>query len=287
MKGLLLLILVTLGHLAAAQTRSDLNCVFKEPIMFGASVSAGYGGIPDGIAGRLSRGLYHGNNLNPIAEMQRIYHPGPSTNLSEMVGGMPDSGNGVHQLKRLLRTPAGRQKFANCSVLGGIDAFYWPSVEAPCKDTLADVDYLISLAAREKKPLILGNLPIENPAQISPILVAAGWKPPPANCVAQLNAKMKKECKSENQCYLVNINSMVKKLNSPSGVVYGRQRLFSRDVRFDGIHLTPIGRQYIMSLIAAQLKANPAQCSSPANPVVARSTAPKAQPNEMAAVIGR
>lgn len=195
----------------------EIACAFLNPIYFGASISAGYGGIPDGIAARLASlagGGFHGSNYNPIMQLQVSYlKTNQSIDLSEMTGRTYNAGDGAKQMQKFLSTKRGQSQFQNASMIGSVDGFYWAAAEKNCAKTVKQIDQLTDLAKKEGRVLVLGNVPIEDPNTVDFILRKAGWTPPRKECVAKFNAELKVKCKAEDQCYLLDLKKMVSDLN--------------------------------------------------------------------------
>lgn len=255
---------------ASAKELPGYACAFLDPVFFGASISAGYGGIGDGIAATVSTtgSNYHGKNLNPVEELEHSYFgAGEPTNLS---------GNGqagAPQLRSYLGTLQGRKSVENSSMLASLDAFYWPAIRGQCKQAAEDAKNLATYAEQLKKPLILATVPLDDSRFVDPIIQIAGWSPPRKKCVDQINKSLKENCKLANQCYLIDLNKTVAGLNK-KGIFFEGKLSHTYDFRFDGIHLAPAGKRYLMKLITDKLAENPPACSEdPAQTEMAASRA--------------
>ena len=260
------LALLIFAHQAFAASPPPYACALVEPIFFGASVTANYNGIPDGAAGRIARAHdqnYIGSNLNPVAQMQKeLFGEMNPTNLSEMVGGGKYAGNGEAELSGFIQSAEGKKKFATATSLVSLDAFYWPSaMKKNCDEVVASAETLIQLAKKNRKPLVLANLPVEDPNRVSILLKKAGWIAPPKACVAKVNAKIASSCSPADQCYTLDLFTIVKDLNAKGAVIKGK-KYRPEDIRFDGVHMSETGRGYLMDLIAKKFLANPPACST-------------------------
>lgn len=264
----ILTFLITVVSAAASGTSAPppYACAFLNITQFGSSITAGYGGTHDGAVAKLKANLrepslHFGTRSNPIEHTQKeLFGALETENLAEMVGDLRFRSNGPRQLKAYLASPRGYAKFADSSMVASIDAFYWASAEGNCDETVAAVTEITSTVASQGKALVLATVPLENPEFVHPILKASGWKRPRPSCIARVNAKLRETCKAESQCYLIDLNGLVGQLNTRGIVLEGR-RVYSQDIRFDGVHLTELGKRHVAEMITGQMSKNPPKCA--------------------------
>ena len=264
-KHFLILILLGASAAHADDTTAAYACAFKNPVLFGASNTAGYASIWDGLKGR--KAGQHGENyrassLYPMEETQQnLFGEVHSTNIAEVAAGAsPHNGFGSEQLAAYRATIAGQERVDHASAVMSLDAFYWQTAEGKCNDALNSADSIISEMKAKHKPLVLATVPDEDPRLVSTVLKLAGWVKPDPACVTQLNAKLKAQCHSQDQCYLLDLHDMVAKLNGP-GVWFENHLNRSANIRFDGIHLSERGKRFISQLIGQKMKERPPDCA--------------------------
>lgn len=260
---------------------AELACVFKNPLVFGASVSAGYSETSDGVIARIEAAkgaAYRPQWDTPVSLMQKKYFGRRSeTNIAEVVADvMPHRGSGYAQLRELMSDKKSETKIDEASVLVSFDSFFWQASRGgqQCEYALNDIDSIIRLAQQKKKPLILGNVPNEDPQRVSGMIklaANAGWaKPhtwarPKEECLTKINSKLKDSCLKANNCHLLDLHTMVKNLNG-DGIWFEQQQNRIPNFRFDGLHLKPAGKRYVAHLMAESLTSKLPPCAvRPAN----------------------
>lgn len=245
-------------------------CAFTKPVVFGASISAGFEEIGDGARGALASVTgfkYYGKNTDPTTGLARRFHGNPSVlNISEIVNTMPNNAYGYEQIKDYLGKNKGNperlSRLTEASLLSTIDGFYWPAGDGNCLAAVRGAADIIQFAKRHNQALILATVPEEDPSKVNIILRNGGWYPPVEECVEMINSFMKRSCHAEDQCYLIDIHDVVKRLNS-TGIEFEGQIATANNnaFRFDGVHLTRMGVRYIMSLIEKAMIEHPPFCA--------------------------
>lgn len=228
---------------ALKEKKKALACMLTRPFVFGASISAGYSGFSDGIAGMMTGGSYHGTNSDPTTLLAKsVVKNAEVTNIAEIINTLPGNATGFIQIKRAMKDPDLREKIKKTTLLSSIDGFYWPMVFGWCDDAEKGARYLIDLAAKLGKPIVLGTVPKEDPNKVDPSF-RAFWSPPQPACSRRLNKYLKDNCHLEKGCYLVDMERYVAQLNS-TGIMYHGKRVYYNDIRADGVHLSKLGLQW-------------------------------------------
>lgn len=261
---LILIFILLFTCIARAESKRIYSCVFEKPFIFGASISAGFGGVQDGMRGTVAAKMgltYRGSNADPVTKLALKYFPEPFiTNVSEMVNSMPNQGYGHRQFARYLieaqRDHTKMKVLKESTLLASVDGFYWPAGDKMCNEAIRGLQYIIRFARQNNKPLLLATVPEEEEDKVDILLRNVGWYPPEKNCLEEINNFVKTSCHTTDQCYYVDMHAVVKELNS-TGISFEDQLRNISSLRFDGVHLSPRGVRYIMSLIEQTMQANP------------------------------
>lgn len=290
MRTLLALLLCVLAVPAVARplTAAEKACLFREPVVIGASISAETGrqvpgfdllvnaiALHKGTPGGARFGLSPSKLLiaNYAAKGFDFKYADYSEKLTQ-----PDT-HGSNQIIALL-TGERRDVFQSASVILGIDAFYWDAISSNCGyDSHQGVEpwirYLIEAASEQGVRLILGNVPHEDPSKVPLDGYGLGdsvlWQKPNSACTASINRTLEKHCRTDRGCYLVDVDQFVQKINrgeklrgfnvEMSEVEYG---LF--DLRPDGVHLSPSGSAVIYQSMVDALESIPPSCPMNSGP---------------------
>lgn len=163
------------------------------------------------------------------------------------------------------------EQFEKASVIVGVDAFYWDAIDDTCSQFEGTerapenrIRQLVMNAKATGKILILGNVPIENPANVRIDSARTGvdglWYPPQPSCVHHINAALENYCKVKHNCYLFDMKSMVDDINCGKAqpLWNGRQYKYF-DLRPDGVHLSDAGSDFVAEQLYELLAANPPQ----------------------------
>lgn len=242
--------------------RSEFKCVFERPAIFGASISAGYGGAWDGLQGRRAApSLYFGSNPGPATRFAQLFNSNAAAlNISEISSSAyPHGGYGYPQIKEAMTSPSTRAAFEAASAWVTVEGFYWPAINNDLERSLVDLQELISLARNLRKPLFIGNVPIEKKDGVSIIVQLAGWAPPNLDFVQKFNSALEKSCLRSNECYIINLHETVRRLNG-EGLDFREKLHYANDFRFDGVHLKPIAIEWLMTLMQGEVYASPPAC---------------------------
>jgi hypothetical protein len=278
MQNAFLLIIFFFSMNAPAQESSHYACLLERPLIFGASISAGYAGLLDAVPFTNPR-FPMGSGASPSTRLAHQFFSKPEIiNISEIVNTLPFRADGSRQLFHFWQTRP--EDFASRTAIISLDAFYWPAGYAgasACPEIVDSVERVTRLAEEAQIPLILGTIPSEDPARVSPLLSESGaWFPPGPVCLNEINRALQVHCGESSSCYLIDINEVVADLNDPKrGIEYRGERYFSHlasehsqrspgadfsDFRFDGVHLNELGTQYMVELIESSLANGPSRC---------------------------
>lgn len=165
-----------------------------------------------------------------------------------------------------------RALFDSATILVGVDAFYWDAIWGNCgygTDTGAEavIPRLVDEAKRLGKIVILGTVPLENPANVKIDSNRTGvgglWYAPNPRCAESINQTLAEYCKPTDNCYIADLHAAVedlncgKKLPMRDGTSYGHY-----EFRPDGVHMSDKGARYISELMMTALEAHPPECKS-------------------------
>jgi hypothetical protein len=153
-------------------------CLFSNPLIVGASVSAGYmanpGGAPDIIA----------KKLNPGAQVSSMAHP-DKTSIQSLT-----MGKNKVPYDQNPETP---------SIVMGLDLFYWDAYKEKCGPEFEKhTTNFFSFYQEKKVPMIIGRLPV---GLNEPSGYAALNK---RECTKKINQLLEKLCTLEKNCTLYN-----------------------------------------------------------------------------------
>jgi len=264
-------------------TDQERQCLLASPILTGASITKPLAGITPGynflialMADIQGKGILRLNiGPSPVdlllntygAKVQRKDY----TNLAiARTTSYLDFGS--RQLKNLIEGKELRPKFEAATVIFGLDLFYWDAMAGNCKpeDRIHEwIPELINQSNYHGIYTILATLPEEDPKQVlintegfilfsNPIYEIPMWYPLHLNCVRMFNAELKKHCRIEKKCYLIDIDADVQTLNSGGTLRLRNGRSYRRyAMRPDGVHLSNLGSIYIMEKMMDALEENP------------------------------
>ena len=306
-----LLILFTVSIQATANTMEDVDpACFKKVAILGASMSSGYSGLPDAIMGK---GMSHQGNFNDGSRPGPIYKFLTDNNLNfedkqqmnfadltewgsatEQYFFATGVWNSDHYSDEQLSDL--KDRLDNGSAIFAVDGFYWDAIGAnsyqhSCGNAMEAVTRLTQNARLNNQVLVLGNVPLEDPNRVRQYL-SGMWQPPARNCVYKLNDHIAEKCEISNQCYIVDLFNIVKRVNSddPNDWIEFEGQTFHQPVlrttdsnwnylgdlarmltdginpwradmlRGDGVHLTLNGEAYMAKAIEEEILKNPPQC---------------------------
>lgn len=291
------------GIAQEATEQERLACLFKKPFIFGASISGGYGGVTDGARAAMDfnwrNRKYLGSNPDPVTRLARKYHKNPEiTNISEIINFMPNDSVGYLQWRDYVSVPQNEENLRKSTVIASIDGFYWPTIydylNAPaiddeCSYTESVIEYsgeIIDYGKANGIPVLLGNVPDEDASKVSPLLkgnkiIPASWWKPRYACLQKVKRFLQKECKVQDQCYVVDLYGIVENLKGTAerrdreGIYFEGRNYLYNEFRADGVHLygskpkglpqlpgnvVPDGMQYLMTYIEKSVGWNLESC---------------------------
>jgi hypothetical protein len=281
--GLILPLVITSLTLSLPAVAEPLGaekraCVFKNPVTFGASITAETAMLLPGYhtlmsARALARGIFYLPNfgVSPTHILLGSYaHKLPfemGLNISKF---STNSGFdfGASQVFEMLRGKY-KDEFDKASIVMSVDAFYWDAIANECgygryagaEDV---IEVLISTAHAQNKALILGNVPHEDPSKVlidSKTLGIPGlWYNPVPACVTSINETLERLCTVENGCYLVDMASWVAILNGGGTLPLNGKQYGLYWIRPDGVHLSMYGSELVYQKIVEALETHPPSC---------------------------
>lgn len=270
------------AHSAQARLLTDAEraCVFKQPMSFGASITAAtptllplYKKAVNALAiYRKRRFLLPDFGQSPATLLNFYYARIPlytsTPNLAPMfVKEQEDLGSS--QIQEMLEGKY-RETFQRSSLVIGVDAFYWDAIWENCGTgamfTAEEaIDRLTNEARKTKKTLILGNVPDENPDNVLIDSEALGinglWYRPNPVCVERINRKLQESCHTRDNCYIIDFFSMVAELNAGRTLKLNDGSSFDLlSMRPDGVHLSVYGSRFVYEQMVKLLEENPPVC---------------------------
>ena len=234
-------------------------CLFQKPLILGASVSAGLNlSDPSSLLSLMSAldannppaiGSNHGPMSLMAADLSDV------VNKSEMFASrMPGAGMIYRQLDLLEE-----EDLDGVSVLASIDGFYWPTAdEENCEDAVEGAKKVFDFAIDRGVDLVLATVPEDVEEDVEPSLVRFGvWNAPKKECVEKVNAFLRAECKETEDyaCYLVDVHKALGEWKANGATVNGLQKTY-RELRPDGVHLSPEGVQVVKQLVEEVIPAD-------------------------------
>jgi hypothetical protein len=300
----LLSLIISVPFFASAEPDFDpssqqtkLACLFAKPLIFGASISAGYSGVSDATAAFIHLKTspllgtdphYFGANPDPVTRLAKKYNKDAQiTNISEIINQMQYGSVGVDQFFGYIsESPENLNNAKSSSVLASIDGLYWPAIYG---DDCSWTEYaihktreIIQFAKKNQIPMLLGSVPDEDPSKVSMILTGSGgWVQPKQQCVKMTNDFLHRECRVEDQCYILDMHAIVENLkgsNGPHdhlGIWFQGENYDYNQFRSDGVHLwnqpkrirkgvqapsIPDGMKYVMTYIEKSVAWNLNSC---------------------------
>ena len=288
----LIALFILFTHVVQAEwTKSEQLCVFKRPLYLGASLTAA---TPlkmvlwNEIASIVFEAPYYSMGMNPGAVVARKYRGNLlerqlARHGSECIQGVCRSENlavmftsskihsGAYQIKFLLdENGKNRSAYEKASVIFGIDLFYWDAVWDDCNDGQLNVEYqiqrLIESAGEDGKTLILGTVPYDEGSKVfidsEKFGVGSFWYPPTPSCVSRINDVIKNNCREYSNCYVVDLESIVKHLYDGNSVDVRGEPHGLHSLRPDGVHLSKAGTVFLADQIIEILESHPPTCPS-------------------------
>lgn len=259
----ILALTVPLTLLAAPPAKPmPLDCAFRRMTTFGASISANTM-IKTGINLAFQATGYDAFGVSPVDKIKNS-RPGANTILdfSAMFG----DPTGAEQIASML---ARHRELAQSTAIIGIDAFYWDAAGNTCyNDTpQTEIPRLIDFARQNHIVLVLGSVPHEDPNKVwwnnnFKALRNYTWRQPVESCVNIINSILATECRSQDQCYIADLESVVRTINSggsltlKNGLSYDLYR-----VRPDGVHVSDFGSTFLMESILDAMESDPPSCA--------------------------
>lgn len=239
-------------------------CAFKKPFVFGASNSSGYSGIMDGIEGKINAffGKSSAGRQATSFDMitARYYPKNNQINVAEIVGDMKHRSYGHRQLFSYIKqSKSNFESLKRSTVIASLDAFYWPAVNGDCEEAAEGAEKIIDLGAKLQIPVILANVPQDDPGFVTPF-IKKRWSPPQPRCVNMINSVLANSCKAERGCYLIDAHNIIKHLNS-DGIKFAGHVNKTFDFRFDGVHLSEKGFAFVAGYIEHIMSQNPPRCN--------------------------
>jgi hypothetical protein len=165
---------------------------------------------------------------------------------------------GSTQIVRMLNGSE-RPLFDQASLIVGVDAFYWDAISDNCGPGLDQtITALIERARDAGKTLILGTVPIEDPAKVRINSDAIGinmWWPPVPECAIRINQLLNRRCTEANRCLVVDLAAAVARLNAGESLPLGDGGRYDYyQMRPDGVHLSDKGSRYVAELMVTELR---------------------------------
>jgi hypothetical protein len=278
----------------SAETRA---CLFEKPVAFGASVTQATSYVFPGYRGFVRAVEIYGSirgsssaastkpalpqssrsyGLSPIRYVAKVFAGRESVSRIRYIGSYVtsnDSQVGSAQIESLLNGD-NRFLFYSSRLFVGVDAFYWDAVRdlCPTGEPQRQIRKLIANAKAKSKTLVLGNVPIESPELVridsERTHVGSLWYPPTPSCAHEINALLATTCTPQNNCYLIDVKSMVDHLAAGGKVAvpgHDQKEFGYYDIRPDGVHLSDLGTRFVAARIVQAFEANPPKCE-PARP---------------------
>ena len=217
-------------------------------------------------------GYKRGSSFSPTETLAKKYFNAPTiTNIAEIISSMPYEAFAHKQLEAAQEGTIGgglglSNELRDATLLVSIDGFYWPAVRQTgvCPGVVASLTSLLDYAKNNHKPLVLGNIPVEDTADVDESFKqAATWSSPDPDCLENLNTALTTHCTTAHQCYLIDMHEMMENLKGV-GVSFEGFMNRVRDFRFDGIHLSERGTRYIADQIEKAMDAHPPDCAGAA-----------------------
>jgi hypothetical protein len=201
---------------------ANLNCIFKNPLILGASVSHGQGTNEGGPAVMLAR------DYNPNTKPKMETYPGL----------------GVDAILKNIKIPTP----APSSVMA-LDLFYWDAYNENCGDeVIKKIDLFFKIYQEQNIPMIVGALPlgVKYPAGYAELNNKV--------CAQKFNNYLSEHCKIENNCLIHNsadcTQAMQEKLKEDS-----KLKMFQ-----DERHPTDLGNRICVDQFKASGKINQLNC---------------------------
>ena len=273
----------------AEWNRSEQICVFKNPLYIGASLTASTTRkvlIWNEVTSLFFGAPYDSMGANPGFVVTRKYR-GVSLerkmarhgleciqgfcrgeNLAVMFAS-DDTHSGAYQIKFLLdKNGKNKSAYEKASVIFGIDLFYWDAVWDDCGNGQRNVEYqierLIKTAKEDGKILILGTVPYDEGSKVfidsERVGIEGLWYPPTPSCVSSINDVIRNNCIERNNCYIIDLESIVSHLYSGESVDVRGVPHDLHSLRPDGVHLSKTGTIFLADEIIKILESNPPSC---------------------------
>lgn len=283
----------------AGATGTPPACVFQNVLAFGASVTQGtprtmwpvysafvgsveaYGRVmgtkilPGTYKSPLETYSARGYGTSPVRYLIKRYAGREGLKRVSYIGKyfvQSEADLGSTQIISLL-AGADRSKFDSASLLIGVDAFYWDAIYQNCgygngTGTEALIPAFIAETKRLGKTLVLGTVPLENPATVridsERIGIPGLWYAPDSKCASSINKTLAQFCTVANNCYIADLKSAVEDLQCGKKLKLRNGEEFSLyEMRPDGVHMSDKGARYVADIVSLALEASPPACANP------------------------
>lgn len=210
--------------------------LFERIVVFGASISARYGSYKEGVLSILFGKL--GSQDSPADWLAKNF----STRGEVYLNFARANSSGRIQIEGLLANPS--LEFQRASLLISVDGLMKDAQDGKCEEVVDFVHQLTKYSQDRNLPLVLGNLPSINSDTVDPLLRYVGWKPVASSCRDQINKSLRMQCLPERGCFILDLDQLYRDLENDT-VFYQGQKLKLSDLSFDGLHLTPLGAQFL------------------------------------------
>lgn len=285
---------LTFFHLTAAKAAD--SCLFTNIVAVGASVTSGtpekipfYPIIAEGIEAygkfygekpilknykspldhHLINGSYGPSPIKLLAKHYTTFLSHPRITNFSVAFHRSFEDSGSQQFLKLIYGE-NRSAFDSASLIIGFDAFYWDAIGQNCGFGFSSgaegvIVRLIQQAKLRHVPLILGKVPLENPANVRIDSDQTGvdgvwWQPDP-KCAKSINATLDRVCTPENGCYILDVNEIVAKVNCGEKLPLKDGTAWDLfNIRPDGVHLSVYGARYIAEQLEDIIETNHVTC---------------------------
>lgn len=140
---------------------------------------------------------------------------------------------------------------------------YHNSLMVRCGIAARNIFDLTRVAKQKGKVLVLGNIPYDKKENVS-YLVRQFWQEPYPPCVDMLNKSIEKTCRVKDQCYILDLKKIGADLTDGNGIDFKGKNQKPEDLRFDGLHLSKTGVEFVVEILKKQIATNPPRCTQAA-----------------------
>lgn len=198
---------------------ADRATLFERPLILGASVSANY-----------------------LAESPGLKLAKRYWTAKQQIASRARSGaKGRDQVKGL-----GAADLRGYSAIIGVDLFYWDGrdlayrwsdyFEDTCAPSVQAAKRFLLAAPAAKVPTVLGNIPLGN------------------SCAKKLNEVLAQNCRAGNRCYVLDLASILSRLQRARGLDYQGKHYALKELLPDGLHVSDVASSYLADQIDLILK---------------------------------